>query len=370
MKLVNLTKSLLLSVATAASLSACEASSSSPPSPAENQGIGTGEHVAYWLDETDSWEESILASTFGKTTTYNSALTYPKIPKTFYLSWVGIHSDTCSASLVDSISKYRTLTCTIDKESNRFKVVGFELALSKNSPGTFTLQIQHEGHTYSITMEQVPYHVKTALIGSEFRPEFLESEFRYLFTIELKELSSYQVSYPTDQVASFKEFYKNFDSKFDLGTCAINQAESDGTSQFTFPIKIVSILSPDIRKHWAKLASDKVQASVKSHKLYVFTNDEKAKSLIEARFSYPERKTVTKACGRQFDPDSGRFIERGVSNNPYIGRRDVKREISFTISNLVLKKESKTHEHKTYGEPQVQTLIATYTAPNALSHSM
>lgn len=158
-------KTSVLAIGLCASLSACEATSSSggfDPSPNLNADAfaDPNSHRAYWYDGKESWEENLTTITMGNTTTYTSPLSYPLLPKEFNLAYMGIRGPTCAAEIVTASSEIRKINCEIDKEPAYLKVTGFEFVLPKTNTGKFVLNIHHAGHTYSITMEQVPYFKK------------------------------------------------------------------------------------------------------------------------------------------------------------------------------------------------------------------
>lgn len=156
-------KASVMTIGLCLSLSACEATSSSSSGGSDVSADSFSDpysHRAYWSDEKESWEENLTANTMGNTTIYTSPLSYPLLPKEFNLAYMGIRGPTCAAEIVTASSEARKINCEVDKEPAYLKVTGFEFVLAKANPGKFFLNIHHAGHTYSITMEQVPYFQK------------------------------------------------------------------------------------------------------------------------------------------------------------------------------------------------------------------
>jgi hypothetical protein len=153
----------VLAIGFCLSLSACEATSSSSgtgPDVSSDSFSDPHSHRAYWSDEKESWEENLSTITNGNSTTYTSPLSYPLLPKEFNLAYMGIRGNTCTAEIVTANSEIRKIGCEVDKEPAYLKVTGFDFVLAKTNPGKFVLNIHHSGHTYSITLEQVPYFQK------------------------------------------------------------------------------------------------------------------------------------------------------------------------------------------------------------------
>ncbi|MDZ4083314.1 MAG: hypothetical protein U1E10_10280 [Bdellovibrionales bacterium] len=377
--IMNGMKVALLALSLSVSLSACEATSSS-------NGAGPGSdvsadsfsdpysHRAYWSDEKESWEENLITITMGNTTTYTSPLSYPLLPKEFNLAYMGIRGPSCTAEVVTASSEIKKINCEVDKEPAYLKVTGFEFVLAKTNPGKFVLNIHHAGHTYSISMEQVPYFVKTMSETLLFKTDFLGSDYRYLYSLNLKEIESYEGVFPTDQEATLTLNSEIYDSSLDLSSCSIRQTVAPETQELKFKVKVVTNTSPDIKKHWATLANSKLQTSspniktarsvAEPHKLHVFTNDEKVKSVLSSEFSMPMRTTTFKSCGVSFDPEIGRSMPRSAQSNPYIGKRELSRNISIQLKDLVLKKASNQNT-KTFGTPEVEIAVAKFSAPHS-----
>jgi hypothetical protein len=292
---------------------------------------------------------------------------------------MGIRGPSCTAEVVTANSEIRKINCEVDKEPAYLKVTGFEFVLAKTNPGKFGLNIHHAGHTYSISMEQVPYFVKTTPETLLFKTDLLESEYRYLFSMELNEIQSYEAVFPTDQEATLNVLAENFDSSLDFTACAIRQTKAQANEEFKFKVKVVTNTSPDIKKHWATLANAKLQTSspniktarsvAEPHKLHVFTNDEKVKSVLSSEFAMPKRTTTFKSCGVSFDPEIGRSMPRSAQSDPYIGKRELSRNISVQLKDLVLKKAS-NQKAKTFGTPEVETAVAKFSAPHNPSFTL
>jgi hypothetical protein len=372
----------LLALSLSVSLSACEATSSSSgndPDVSADSFSDPYSHRAYWSDEKESWEENLTVVTTGNTTTYTSPLSYPLLPKEFNLAYMGIRGPACTAEIVTANSEIRKINCEVEKEHGYLKVTGFEFVLAKTNPGKFGLNIHHAGHTYSITMEQVPYFVKTTSETLLFKSDLLESEYRYLFSMELSDVASYEAVFPTDQEATLLVLAENFDSRLDFTACAIHQTKSQANEELKFKVKVVTNTSPDIKKHWGTLANAKLQTSspnsktarsmAEPHKLHVFTNDEKVKSVLNSEFAMPKRTTTFKSCGVSFDPEIGRSMPRAAQSDPYIGKRELSRNISVQLKDLILKKASNQNT-KTFGTPEVETAIAKFNAPSNPSFAM
>jgi hypothetical protein len=77
----------------------------------------------------------------------------------------------------------------------------------------------------------------------------------------------------------------------------------------------------------------------------------------------PKRTTTFKSCGVSFDPEIGRSMPRAAQSDPYIGKRELSRNISIQLKDLVLKKAS-NRKTKTFGTPEVETAIAKFNAPH------
>lgn len=377
-KFLGALKTSVLALGLCISNSACEATSSSGGSdPSANLNVDSfadpNSHRAYWYDGKESWEENLTTLTLGNTTTYTSSLSYPLLPKEFNLAYMGIRGNSCAAEIVTASSEIRKINCEVDKEPAYLKVTGFEFVLPKTNSGKFVLNIHHAGHTYSITMEQVPFYVKTTSETFLFKSDLLESEYRYLFSMELESLESYEAVFPTDQEATLLVLAEQFDSSLDLSSCAIRQTKTQANEEFKFKVKVVTNTSPNIKKHWGTLAFSNLQTSSsktpkeyggKAHKLHVFTNDDKVKSILNSEYAMPVRTTTFKSCGVSFDPEIGRSMPRSAQSDPYIGKRELSRDMSLQLKDLVLKKAS-NQKPKTFGTPEVETAVAKFSAPHS-----